>query len=95
MNPKDKPELELNGSKTRALPIDPTLGTAVWSLRDRRQVLRDIPVDVHNAELWNRVNGCCLDRPGGTVLQLVDKNRYFCDTRSCSSVTEYAIIAGP
>src|SRR4051812_30657444 len=67
--------MTLNEALTRALQIDPHLGSADWKLNDRTQVRFEVPVDGYNAEPWNGVTDYCLYDASGNVLAVVEAKR--------------------
>src|ERR1700730_3062844 len=65
----------ISESATRAKLIDPLLTTAGWSLKDRTQVDREIPVDGYDKEPWNGITDYCLYHPSGEVLAVVEAKK--------------------
>ena len=67
--------MSLSEAKTRALQIDPQLRAAGWTLHDRTQVRREVPVDGYDAEPWNGVTDYCLYDASGNVLAVLEAKR--------------------
>ena len=67
--------MDLNGSLTRALLINPQLVKAEWKLKDRMQVRFEVPVEGYDPTPWNEFTGICLYDPSGRVIAVVEAKR--------------------
>src|SRR5690242_12978881 len=71
----NRPAMDFNEAKTRAVLINPQLVRADWNLSDRTQVRFEVPVEGYDPTPWNGYTDFSLYDASGNVIAVIEAKR--------------------